>query len=262
MRTYSIILLVFAVLFTAQAQDVITLKNGEEIKAKVTEISTSEIKYKRFENQDGPTIVIAKSDVFIISYEGGRREVINVISNNEQPNATVNANPTPNTNPLEIPSPASEERFRHVGIYLDPLGLVFAGPKLGFEVNLSRHLSLDIYGRAPMLGLLTDYFIYQESGLSGIKGFAAGINARYIFGEGKGFYTGLTTEYMKVEFYSPRFTYFEFKDLIAGINFGYKLRLSSAFYLRAGGFIGVDREFEYESTTFYGLLEGCIGIAF
>ena len=32
-------------------QDLITKKNGEDIKAKVTEVTLSEIKYKKFENQ-------------------------------------------------------------------------------------------------------------------------------------------------------------------------------------------------------------------
>jgi len=75
----SILGLFTAGLFHTYAQDVITLKSGEEIKAKVEEISSSEIRYKRFENLDGPTIVIAKQDVFFIKYENGTREVINSI---------------------------------------------------------------------------------------------------------------------------------------------------------------------------------------
>ena len=61
----------------ANAQDVITLRNAEQIRAKVTEISPSEIRYKRFEHLEGPTVVIPKSDVFAINYENGTREVIN-----------------------------------------------------------------------------------------------------------------------------------------------------------------------------------------
>ena len=63
-------------LTSVYAQDIITLKNGDEIKAKVEEISSTEVRYKRFENLQGPTIVVAKSDVFFINYENGRREVI------------------------------------------------------------------------------------------------------------------------------------------------------------------------------------------
>ena len=56
--------------------DIIMLKNGQEIKAKVTEITLTEIKYKLFEHLDGPTRTVAKSDVFVIIYENGTREVI------------------------------------------------------------------------------------------------------------------------------------------------------------------------------------------
>ena len=59
------------------AQDVITLRSGEQIKAKVTEISSSELRYKRFEHLDGPTRVVSLADVFAINYEDGTREVFN-----------------------------------------------------------------------------------------------------------------------------------------------------------------------------------------
>ncbi len=60
-----------------KAQDVITLKNGTDIKAVITEVSDDEIRYKRFDNQDGPVFVIKKSEVFMITYQNGTREVIN-----------------------------------------------------------------------------------------------------------------------------------------------------------------------------------------
>jgi hypothetical protein len=53
------------------------MKNGEEIKSKVTEIGTTEIKYKKFDNPDGPLIVIPRADVLMIKYENGTKDVIN-----------------------------------------------------------------------------------------------------------------------------------------------------------------------------------------
>ncbi|MDR3327947.1 MAG: hypothetical protein LBT04_07510 [Prevotellaceae bacterium] len=58
------------------AQDIIIKENGDEIKAKITEISASEIKYKKFGNESGPTYSILKSEVFIIKYENGEKEVM------------------------------------------------------------------------------------------------------------------------------------------------------------------------------------------
>jgi len=58
-----------------RAQDIITKTNGDEIKAKVTEVGVSEIKYKKFENVSGPTYTIAKSDIFMIKYENGEKDM-------------------------------------------------------------------------------------------------------------------------------------------------------------------------------------------
>jgi hypothetical protein len=57
------------------AQDVITKSNGEEIKAKVLEVSQTEIKYKKFDNLNGPTFSISKNDVFMVKYENGSKDV-------------------------------------------------------------------------------------------------------------------------------------------------------------------------------------------
>jgi len=76
-RLRFLIFMLFVSGMSVYAQDIITMRNGDEIKAKVTELSSSEIKYKRFENLEGPTIVIRRADVFAINYEDGRREVIN-----------------------------------------------------------------------------------------------------------------------------------------------------------------------------------------
>ncbi|MCL2041754.1 MAG: hypothetical protein FWG84_06925 [Bacteroidales bacterium] len=59
-----------------QAQDIITLKDGYEIQAKVLEIEDQIIKYKEFDNQEGPTYDIQKSDVFSIKYENGTKDII------------------------------------------------------------------------------------------------------------------------------------------------------------------------------------------
>ncbi len=60
-----------------QAQDVLTKRNGDEVLVKVQEISPDAVKYKRFDNPDGPLISIAKHEVFMIRYENGTKEVFN-----------------------------------------------------------------------------------------------------------------------------------------------------------------------------------------
>lgn len=65
------------------SQDIITIKTSEDIQAKVIEITTSEIKYKRFDNINGPTYTILKSDVVIIRYENGTKDIFNEEKKNE-----------------------------------------------------------------------------------------------------------------------------------------------------------------------------------
>lgn len=56
--------------------DIIVLKNGQEIKAKVLEIGVNEIKYKDCDNVNGPTISKRSWDVFMIKYPNGINKVI------------------------------------------------------------------------------------------------------------------------------------------------------------------------------------------
>ena len=65
-------------------------KDGSIIRSKVVEIGTSEVKYKKFSNQNGPTYSISKSEVQAINYENGEKELFSnsattmqeIISNN------------------------------------------------------------------------------------------------------------------------------------------------------------------------------------
>ena len=91
---YSLILVGF--IFTSSnliAQDKITLLNGTEIIAKLNEISDTEVKYKLFDNQNGPDRVLLKKDIFSIKYENGKIEVYNSGNlNSENPNANPGIN--------------------------------------------------------------------------------------------------------------------------------------------------------------------------
>ena len=67
-------LLIFNNVYT---QDIIIKRNGEEIKSKVIEVGTTEVKYKKIDNINGPIFSIFKSDVFMIKYENGTKDVFN-----------------------------------------------------------------------------------------------------------------------------------------------------------------------------------------
>jgi len=63
--------------FSSMAQDIILKKDGSEIQAKVLEITELQIQYKNFDFQNGPIRNINISEVFMITYEDGKKEVFN-----------------------------------------------------------------------------------------------------------------------------------------------------------------------------------------
>jgi len=72
------------------AQDVIVTKKGEEILAKVEEIGDTQIKYKKFSHLSGPIYSLLKSEIFMIKYENGSRDVFDT-------NSATSAQKTDNT---------------------------------------------------------------------------------------------------------------------------------------------------------------------
>lgn len=78
--------------------DIIVLKDGNEIEAHVLEINSTEIKYTKCHTSK-PMIAIAKSDVFMIKYENGMKDVITPSeSNSNTPQNTKNNNNQRNNN--------------------------------------------------------------------------------------------------------------------------------------------------------------------
>lgn len=70
----------------ATAQDVIVMKDQSTVMSKVLEITTTEIKYKKWNNQDGPTYSINRAEVVSINYANGEVDKFNETTNNQQNN--------------------------------------------------------------------------------------------------------------------------------------------------------------------------------
>lgn len=154
----SILILLATGLTSVYAQDVITLRNGEQIKAKVTEISTSEIRYKQFEHLDGPTRVISLTEVFAINYENGTREVIKPVSktNETQTASQTSERQTTNETNKKQPTataPNTNRKFR-IGVRV---GMNFSNVS-GFD-----GLSKMIFGMQS--GIVADYTLPKNFSL-------------------------------------------------------------------------------------------------
>jgi hypothetical protein len=57
-----------------KAQDTLSMRSGENILVKVIEVGTSEVKYKKLDNLNGPVFSMLKSDLLMIKYENGTNE--------------------------------------------------------------------------------------------------------------------------------------------------------------------------------------------
>ncbi|MDO4881576.1 MAG: hypothetical protein Q3983_09865 [Capnocytophaga sp.] len=69
--------------FSGYAQDVITTKKGEDIQAEVLEVNVKEVRYKKYDNPQSPVYTILKSDILLIRYENGTKDIFNEESQNK-----------------------------------------------------------------------------------------------------------------------------------------------------------------------------------
>jgi len=75
MKKYILAILFILPCILLHAQDVIIKKNGDEIKAKVKSVTDSEIEYNKFDFLDGPTYKVLKSDILVIMYSNGTKDI-------------------------------------------------------------------------------------------------------------------------------------------------------------------------------------------
>lgn len=107
---------------SAQAQDVLTKRNGDELAVKVLEVTPTEIRYRRTDNPDGPLFIVPRHEVFMIKYANGTKDVFGAAPAGPAPAAASGPPPPPNGQPV-----VGDDR----GAY-DPVRL--SGPRLGFTV--------------------------------------------------------------------------------------------------------------------------------
>jgi len=91
------------------AQDIITLKTGDDIQALVKEIDDVDVKYKNFDNPDGPTYTLKRWKIFMIRYANGSKEIFK----DEEPvpsTTTTDTTPiVPPTNPTNVQSQSNNQ---------------------------------------------------------------------------------------------------------------------------------------------------------
>jgi hypothetical protein len=233
MRQFYIItaaFLFFGGVFSVNAQDLIVLRDGNTIEAKVIEISPSGIRYRRFDNLEGPTIVVPAANVYSIKYENGTAELINAV-------------------PIigEKKPPVMEPDRLYFSISADPSGFLLYGPLVATEFA-RNHFNAQIYFSFPSIGLLVEsdgfgmgagaclnYLWHTRlgaiylGGLIDYSGYEVNIPGLIKMPDGK--YTDGKYDYSSENLWESSYTF--------AVNLGYKFVLSSGVYFNTGGNIGV-----------------------
>ena len=142
-----IFLLTMCVVFNLSAQDIIVKRNGDELQCRILEVSKNEVKYKRWVNLDGPDFSEKKSDIFMIKYENGEKDVIAHSSPTSEPSAiSTNVNDVDSYEYIyEEPTPISHTYLKYTTKGKRESGLIKWGNMLPEEqaMDLLSHDWLD-----------------------------------------------------------------------------------------------------------------------
>jgi hypothetical protein len=222
-KVFIILVVVLGFAMSTHAQDVITLKNGDDIQAVVQEVGETEIKYKKYENVNGPTYTMRKSEIFMIRYANGSKDVFTNVS---QPSVAPNtqgtiklATPKPPSNPYKFRmyvgtgsglsygfvGASLEARFDGFGVHagigwfpdLDTPSWA-VGTKWYFWKNLYVDTMVGVIGEQLEFGYNGGYYENHKAilGLTPMLGvnWSWGGNVRFGVNAGVGYYFGFDSE--------------------------------------------------------------------
>lgn len=156
MKKFLFLVFLLAISLTSMktyAQDVITKKDGSEIQAKVLEVISTEVKYKKFDNQTGPTYSIQKSEVLMVKYENGTKDIF--------------ANESSN-----VPNVTPEKGKSIIGDTFNPMskGKYFLSPNLAYNYNVDSEFSYAIKTINLSFNIDEGYFVSDNFAITSTIG--------------------------------------------------------------------------------------------
>ena len=83
MKKITVLVFMSLMAMVSLAQDIIITTNKEKIEAKVLEVSTSTIKYKKHSYLDGPTFVLETDKIVCVAYEDDNVDLLTPIKNDK-----------------------------------------------------------------------------------------------------------------------------------------------------------------------------------
>ncbi len=222
------------------AQDIVILKDGTSVDAKVIEVDDNSVRYKKFNNPDGPTYTAKKETISEIRYKNGSKEIFN------QAKAT-----SPDKNPNSVWW--TKARETKLGFWMDPLGCAQWGPMAGVSIRMGTNFDIKAHVRYynedfPLSDEFHNYYYDQ--------GFGIGLEFSKLFATTHGnWHAGLLLE---TAAFDPRYGYY---DYYAAPHFalytiaatgGYTLRFPNRFFIDFSLQTGVSVEYtNYVNQLFY-----------
>ncbi len=225
LKTILFIVFIFAMRLPALlAQDILILRNGDVINVKVLEVLDAELKYKKQQNLDGPVYSAKKTDIYMVKYGNGEKEMFQTPTTADNNTSTPPANTTTTTTqtPSSLPKPeppplvkkeevivkntyeeaAPIAELKNTALHLNVLGPLTFGPVLNLEFKITPKTYLMYHIRYGYLGLFT-HKAYKIEGmdkkilkLSPLNiGVGTGFKHFFAAGQKGAFYTGLEVEF-------------------------------------------------------------------
>ncbi|MEP5612170.1 MAG: hypothetical protein ABJP45_07965 [Cyclobacteriaceae bacterium] len=223
------------------AQDVIVMKNGDELNARVEEVGTSAIKYKKFENLDGPTYSVNKNSVFMIRYENGSKDVFNEATQ-----------PTPASPPPTTSASPSESEMPQSSFNVNPLGFLQFGPIFQYESKIGPTTYIVPYFRYAFAGVATHlvWTAFEEDSELSAGTAAIGVGVKSFASSGDSWYYGgiLDLGWATARYDLSQIDATEEKATSLGIvsNFGYRWRSDHGTYVNVGLLAGASFDLKDE----------------
>jgi hypothetical protein len=189
MKKSLLLLILLLNIAKTNAQDVIILKSGDEIKSMVVEVLSDQIKYKKFENKQGPSYGIEKSKIFMIRYANGSKDVFNQVSNT--PKAAPAPRPVVRT-VYEEPRTEARPRYRSTPIRKAPVS-TYSNSNIRSMIYGGTSLPTGYFADSQGIG----FFLGDETDIPiGGSGLNIAINGTFNYFTGKDSYYYYGTSYI------------------------------------------------------------------
>lgn len=164
------------------AQDILYTTYGTKLKSKVLEINAEEIKYKSFSNPEGPTYVIAKSDIIFIQYANGTSEILNYNPKSFEP--ILNATITP-TSKNKLTPKVKTTNLRYMNnhlISINALGLANGDATIIYDHELFKSkLAVSVLGSINFNSRMNAINMYiNETKVNAKKNYDVGFGINYM----------------------------------------------------------------------------------